>query len=119
MSRGHLDRLPFRQAWAVDFEYMAPPGEWPAPVCLVAKELRSGELIRVWQDELHRMRVPPYPTGADVLFIAYFASAELGCHLVFYFIWISTSFTPKNSIIDSFFFIFYKKFWKRCRRPAR
>jgi len=25
--------------------------------------------------------MPPYPTGPDVLFVAYFASAELGCHL--------------------------------------
>src|SRR5262249_52165528 len=25
--------------------------------------------------------MPPYPIGPDVLFVAYFASAELGCHL--------------------------------------
>ena len=25
--------------------------------------------------------MPPYPIGSDVLFVAYFASAELGCHL--------------------------------------
>ena len=79
---GHFDRLPFSAVWAVDFEFTAPPGERPEPVCLVARELRSGKLIRVWQDELRRMRVPPYPTGADTLFIAYFASAEFGCHQV-------------------------------------
>jgi len=79
---GHFDRLPFSAVWAVDFEFTAPPGERPEPVCLVARELRSGKLIRVWQDELRRMRVPPYPTGADALFIAYFASAEFGCHQV-------------------------------------
>ncbi len=79
-AAGHLDGLPFRHVWAVDFEFMASPGERPAPVCLVARELRSGELLKVWRDELRRMRVPPYPTGADALFIAYFASAEFGCH---------------------------------------
>ena len=25
--------------------------------------------------------MPPYPIGPDVLFVAYLASAELGCHL--------------------------------------
>ena len=80
MSTGYLDRLPFSEVWAVDFEFMAPPGERPAPVCMVARELRSGKLIRMWQDELRRTRTPPYPTGAQALIVAFFASAELGCH---------------------------------------
>ena len=42
-----LDRLPFPQIWAVDFEFIPRPGERPEPGCLVARELRSGELIRV------------------------------------------------------------------------
>src|SRR5207248_5036304 len=25
--------------------------------------------------------VPPYSTAADILFVAYYASAEIGCHL--------------------------------------
>ena len=52
------------------------------PVCLVARELRSGELIRLWQDELRRLDQPPYGVGDDDLFVAFFASAELGCHRV-------------------------------------
>ena len=75
-----MDQLPFSEVWAVDFEFTAPPGERPEPVCLVARELRSGKLIRVWQDELHRTPTPPYPTGAHALIVAYYASAELGCH---------------------------------------
>jgi hypothetical protein len=67
--------------WFVDFEFSAPPGERPAPVCLVAWELGTGKKLRVWQDELKRLRWPPYSCSADSLFVAYYASAELGCHL--------------------------------------
>jgi hypothetical protein len=65
----------------VDFEFSAPPGERPDPVCLVAREFRSGRTLRLWQDDLRGRREPPYPTGPDVLFVAYLASAELGCHV--------------------------------------
>jgi len=41
-------------------------------------ELRSGRKLRLWH-EFGAM--PPYPTGPDVLFVAYYASAEIGCHL--------------------------------------
>ena len=75
------NRLPFRELWVVDFEFIAGDGARPDPVCLVARELRSGRSMRVWRDELHRMQRPPYPVDDDALFIAYFASAELGCHL--------------------------------------
>jgi hypothetical protein len=74
-----LDHLPFDQIWAVDFEFDAKPGENPKPVCLVARELRSGCTIRSWQDEFGRW--PPYPTDPNSLFVAYYASAEIGCHL--------------------------------------
>ena len=29
----------YRRLWAADFEFTAPPGERPVPLCLVAKEL--------------------------------------------------------------------------------
>src|SRR5215468_513905 len=69
----------YREIWAVDFEFIADPGENPKPVCLVAWELRSGRKLRLWQDELGL--TPPYGTGPATLFIAYYASAEIGCHL--------------------------------------
>ncbi len=81
MSKAGLDRLPFRRIWAADFEFGAQAGERPDPVCLVARELRSGQVIRWWQDDLRRHQTPPYGTGAVDLFVSYFASAELGCHL--------------------------------------
>jgi hypothetical protein len=71
--------LPFRQIWALDFEFTAGPGDRPGPVCLVARELGSGRLLRLWQDQLPSR--PPFPPGDDVLFVAYLASAELGCFL--------------------------------------
>lgn len=71
----------FREVWLADFEFSAPPGERPDPVCLVAREFRSGRTLRLWQDDLRRRSEAPYPTGPDVLFVAYLASAELGCHL--------------------------------------
>jgi hypothetical protein len=76
-----LDRLSYRELWCVDFEFTAPPGERPLPICLVAKELRTGQTIYAWHDELRRMSRPPYPIGPDALFVAFYASAELGCHL--------------------------------------
>jgi DNA polymerase-1 len=69
---------PFREIWAADFEFVALPGERPDPVCLVAKELRTGQEIRLWRDQFGP--APPYPTNAENLFVAYYASAELGCH---------------------------------------
>jgi hypothetical protein len=71
--------LPFREIWALDFEFVANSGERPDPVCMVARELRSGQLLRLWQDELAGR--PPFSTGDDVLFVSYFAPAEIGCFL--------------------------------------
>jgi DNA polymerase I len=70
--------LPFDEIWTVDFEYYQPSGEHPEPICMVAKELRSGELLRLWADELQR---PPFRLDDRALYIAYSASAELSCHL--------------------------------------
>ena len=70
----------FREIVAADFEFAVSPGERPDPVCLVAHEIHSGRRFRLWRDELGR--VPPYATGPDVLFVAYYASAELGCYRV-------------------------------------
>jgi len=71
--------LPFKEVWLCDFEFGCPPGGLPEPRCLVARELRSGRLVRVWRDDLSAQ--PPINLGADSLFVAYLASAELGCFL--------------------------------------
>jgi hypothetical protein len=46
----------------------------------VGREIRTGELLRLWLAD-GAPDLPPYATGPDTLFIAYYASAELGCHL--------------------------------------
>ena len=74
-----LEALPFREVWAVDFEFAAAPGERPDPVCLVAWELRGDRKLRLWRNEFGPS--PPYSTGPETLFIAYYASAEIACHL--------------------------------------
>ena len=78
-GRKKLDVLPYTEIWAVDFEYGAKPGENPNPVCLVAWELKSGRKIRLWRCQFGA--APPYATDANTLFVAYYASAEIGCHL--------------------------------------
>ena len=73
----------FREIWLVDFEFdfggSHEQGELPRPLCLVAREFRSGRIVRQWRSEFGPQ--PPYPTDPGVLFVAYYASAELGCHL--------------------------------------
>src|SRR5262245_29400836 len=70
----------FREIVLADCEFAVTPGNRPVPVCLVAHELRSGRRFRVWRDQFGP--APPYATGPDVLFVAYYASAELGCYRV-------------------------------------
>ncbi len=70
----------FREIWLVDFEYKAPDGERPEPHCLVARELRSGRLIRLWKNEFGSK--PPFPIDETTLFVSYNAVAELNCFRV-------------------------------------
>ncbi|MFZ0714258.1 DNA polymerase, partial [Mycobacterium sp.] len=71
--------LPFREVWLLDFEFISESGSSPVPVCMVARELVTNKLIRLWQGDLGSE--PPFPIDDDTLFVAYFASAELGCFL--------------------------------------
>lgn len=73
-------RVEFREIWLVDFEFQAPPGERPRPLCVVAREYHSGRLVRHWLDG-EAAGACPYPLGADALLVAYYSSAEWGCHL--------------------------------------
>ncbi len=73
--------LGFQHVWFVDFEFAAAPGERPDPICLVGLELHSGHTVRLWKDQLMALHHPPYEIGRDCLFVSYYASAEVGCHL--------------------------------------
>jgi hypothetical protein len=70
----------FDSIWLADFEFNGGPGERQHPVCLVAIEYFTGQVIRRWLDPLEPAPAP-YPTDGRALFVAYYASAELGCHL--------------------------------------
>ncbi len=70
----------FSRVYAVDFEFSAASGERPVPICLVAKEFRTGHTIRLWGDDLRRRTEAPYSTDSDTLLVGYYASAEIGCH---------------------------------------
>src|SRR5271165_2018237 len=72
---------PYREIWATDFEFHAPPGHNPEPICMVARELRSGRTLRLWQHELEALPRAPFDTGPDSLLVAFYASAEIGCFL--------------------------------------
>jgi hypothetical protein len=71
----------FREIWCADFEFRADPGAHPWPVCMVAQEVRTGQIVRLWRNELLSLNRAPFDIGTDALFVAYFASAEFGCFL--------------------------------------
>ena len=70
----------WKSIWAVDFEFAAHRGENPRPLCVVAHDLLSGQRVRRWLTDTEEQACP-YGTGPDDLFLAYYASAEIGCHL--------------------------------------
>lgn len=65
--------------WAVDFEFGASPGERPEIRCMVAKNYHTGETIRLWEDELSKLKSAPFLRRKETVMVAYYASAELGC----------------------------------------
>ena len=78
-TRASLEQ--FSEIWLIDTEFSAPRGHIPNVVCVVAREMRSGRLLRLWEDDLLNMRRPPYSIGSESLCVAYFASAEWQAHL--------------------------------------
>ena len=79
--------LPFREIWCVDFEFYpgaglsrgGREGDRAMPLCPVALEMRSGRIVRQWQDEFGPF--PPYRLDGDALFVSYMLSADFGCHI--------------------------------------
>ena len=71
----------FDQVWVADFEYQCLDGGFPKVHCIVARELTSGKIIRLFKDELLVIKQPPFDTGSRSLFIAFYAPAEFSCFL--------------------------------------
>src|SRR4051812_10950646 len=97
----------YKEIWLVDFEFHQPDGERPEPVCMVAREFRSGATIRLDDAGLRRRSKAPFSTAADALFVAYYASAELGCFLVL-------GWAPPANVLD-----LYVEFSNRTNGLAR
>jgi hypothetical protein len=76
-----LDRLPFRAVWVLDFEFHQLDGSLPDPLCVVARELKSGVRIERWLEK-DDPGPCPYDTGPDSAFVAHGSSAEWLCHIV-------------------------------------
>jgi DNA polymerase I len=76
-----IDLSVYRETWLVDFEFSTTPGEHPDVRCMVARELKTDRTLRIWEDDLKIMACPPFSVGPDVLYVAYYASAEMGCHI--------------------------------------
>jgi DNA polymerase I len=58
------------------FEAASRSGERPHPTCLVAKELRSGRIWRLFRGEFEP--TPPFPIGPETLCVAFYSSADWG-----------------------------------------
>jgi len=70
----------YREIWTVDFEFYAPPGERPTPLCLAAHELLTRRLHTVWLGGTASASLP-WSSEPDTLIVAYYASAEMSCYL--------------------------------------
>ena len=78
----NVSDLPFAEIWLHDFEFMPKSGEHPDVICLVAHELRSGQVIQRWWDTPDKPRSrPPYRTDHKAVFVNFVANAECICHL--------------------------------------
>ncbi len=99
----------YRDVWLVDFEYGSAPGELPEVRCMVARELFTGRLIRLWEDQLRVLPQPPFRIDHHSLFVAYLASAELGCFGVL-------GWSPPERILD--LYVEFKRLTSGIKVPA-
>ena len=66
--------MQFDEVIVADFEFHQSPGELPDPICMVARELVSGRVHRLWSEELRARREAPFRTdGGD------FSASWLAC----------------------------------------
>ena len=69
----------FERVIFFDFEFTAPSGEQPRPICVVSRGLDRGDSTSTWLDG--ETTEAPFCMDRGTLFVAYYASAEIGCHL--------------------------------------
>jgi len=82
----------------VDFEYRPKDGIEGNPIdviCMVSRNLKTGEYKRLWADDLYAMDDHPFGTNPKVVLVAYYASAETACFQALGWSW-------PNNVIDLF-----------------
>jgi len=73
----------FKNVVVYDYEYKSTPGNPPEPVCVVYKELHTGQITKQWlvgQDNRNFYSVSPFLVS-ETLFIAHYSNAEVSCDL--------------------------------------
>jgi DNA polymerase I len=74
----------FPELYVIDYEfYGSDLDPLPKPICYVAKNLSTGEVLRHWIDG--KETSPLYPLDAKTIIIAFQAAAEMSCHLTLNF----------------------------------
>lgn len=68
----------WKAIWVIDFEFSALRGDRPRPVCLSALDVVSGRRVSSWLYD-GAPPVPPFTIDGDVLVVAFFGTAEIGC----------------------------------------
>jgi hypothetical protein len=114
-----FDALPYRTIVVADFEFefgghdsfaaASRSGERPRPVCMVARELRSGQTWRLWRDEFGP--APPFPIGSDALFVAFYAPSSAVSAP-----WVGRSQPMFSTCLPNFAIV--RTDWKRRPAPA-
>ena len=69
----------FTAIYVVDYEFYGSNGDTQIPICYASKNLYTNETVSHWIDGTETK--PSYSTDDKTLFIAYAASAEIGCHI--------------------------------------
>jgi DNA polymerase I len=72
---------PTPSIWVMDTEYQSDGGDRPKVVCLCARELNSGDTIRMFREDLLSWKYAPFDVGKNSIVVAYYAPAELSCFL--------------------------------------
>jgi hypothetical protein len=69
--------------WVVaDFEYArGSTGDALLPTCMVAYELESGDIWRLWREKLQALKQAPFEVGPDTLLIGFKTESEVQCFL--------------------------------------
>ncbi len=70
------------EVWFADFEFISTDGEKPRPICFCGTEANSNKTIKIWLDGVENPTVPINFKDTSITYVAYYAVAEMSCHLV-------------------------------------